>query len=328
MQRLAVPALLIASCCAAFVGLSAAATQTARLPVAASRASEPAPPRLALAMPEVPSTGTLVLRTVSSQILKRELPYLVYRPAGVERGEQRYPVLYLLHGLGADCSQWQTVGVVGEADRLIGRGVIPPMVIVMPTGEDGYWMNHRPDGPRWRDYLISELIPTVEASEPVLSKREFRAIGGISAGGHGALQLAWNNPQLFGTVGAHSPGLRSEREAFAFFGKGPDFERRDPMTLAKQVARLDLDIWIDTGDSDPWRARAEILHQTLLERGIAHQWRPQPGGHDGYYWSSRVGDYLQFYGGAFARRLQAESRRAATLVDAAELAPLTETSSR
>ncbi|GIW10452.1 MAG: hypothetical protein KatS3mg061_1509 [Dehalococcoidia bacterium] len=81
-------------------------------------------------------------------------------------------------------------------------------------------MNHRPDGPRWRDYLITELIPTVERSEPIDGRRELRAIGGISAGGHGALQLAWNNPFLFAVVGAHSPGLRSEREAFAFFGRG------------------------------------------------------------------------------------------------------------
>ncbi|GIW05898.1 MAG: hypothetical protein KatS3mg060_0703 [Dehalococcoidia bacterium] len=320
MKRIALPALLVAGCFGAVAGLYGAATLSASLPAAAS-ASAPSGDHVAVAMPEVPSTGMLVARTVTSQVLKRELPYLVYRPAGAERGDQRYPVLYLLHGLGADCSQWQTVGVVREADRLIARGAIPPMVIVMPTGEDGYWMNHRPDGPRWRDYLITELIPTVEASEPIAGTRELRAIGGISAGGHGALQLAWNNPHLFATVGAHSPGLRTEREAFAFFGKGPDFERRDPMSLAKQVARLDLDIWIDTGESDPWRSRAELLHQTLLERGIAHQWRPQPGGHDGFYWSSRVGEYLQFYGGAFARRLRAESLRAVTLVDVAEIAP-------
>ena len=98
-------------------------------------------------------------------------------------GEGRFPVLYLLHGLSADCSQWTGLGVVREADRLIASGVIPPMVIVMPTGDDGYWMNHRPDGPRWRDYLITEFIPAVERSEPIDARREYRAIGGISAGG-------------------------------------------------------------------------------------------------------------------------------------------------
>jgi enterochelin esterase-like enzyme len=321
MKRLVLPAMMVAACFATFVGLYGVATLStpAGGVVARSRVAV-SDPRDG-AMPEAPRAGVVLARTLFSQVLNRELPYLVYRPVGADRGDQRYPVLYLLHGLGADCSQWPAIGVVREADRLIERGAIPPMVIVMPSGEDGYWMNHRPDGPRWRDYLIAEFLPTVEASEPVAGTRELRAIGGISAGGHGALQLAWNNPHLFAAVGAHSPGLRTEREAFAFFGRGADFERRDPMTLAKQVARLDLDLWIDTGESDPWRARAEQLHQTLLERGIAHHWTPQPGGHDIAYWSSRVGEYLQFYGGAFARRMRAESLRAATLVDPAEAPP-------
>lgn len=321
MKRLVLPSLLVAACCVAFAGLSGAAILSRLAGGGIARPSAPVLDPRDRATPEAPRAGVVLARTLSSRVLNRELPYLVYLPVGAERGDRRYPVLYLLHGLGGDCSQWQAIGVVREADRLIERGAIPPMVIVMPSGEDGYWMNHRPDGPRWRDYLLMELLPAVEASEPVAGTRELRAIGGISAGGHGALQLAWNNPQLFAAVGAHSPGLRTEREAFAFFGKGADFERRDPMTLAKQVARLDLDLWIDTGESDPWRARAEQLHQTLLERGIAHHWTPKPGGHDLAYWSSRVGEYLQFYGGAFARRLRAESLRAATLVDPAEAPP-------
>ncbi|MCS6801593.1 MAG: alpha/beta hydrolase-fold protein [Chloroflexota bacterium] len=321
MKRLLLAALLVGGCSSGLGvlfsvrPLAGVGGATFSQPPALSRSESSA------ASSPTASQGTVVQRTIASRILSRELPYLVYRPAGAERGDQRYPVLYLLHGLGADCSQWPAIGIVQEADRLIAQRVIPPMVIVMPSGEDGYWMNHRPDGPRWRDYLITEFIPLVEASEPIAGSRELRAIGGISAGGHGALQLAWNNPHLFATVGAHSPGLRTEREAFPFFGRGPDFERRDPMSLAKQVARLDLDIWIDTGDSDPWRARAEQLHQTLLERGIAHQWRPQPGGHDGAYWSSRLEDYLLFYGNAFARRLRDSAVRAATLVDPAEIAP-------
>ncbi|MFN8532993.1 MAG: alpha/beta hydrolase-fold protein [Dehalococcoidia bacterium] len=320
MKRFALPALSIAGSIAfylvlVFVASLSAATPTMPVAHASQTSAQPAQRTL----DTFPMALTVATHTISSQVLKRNLPYLVYRPAA-SIADERFPVLYLLHGLSADCTQWQGIGVVREADKLIARGAIPPMVIVMPSGEDGYWMNHRPDGPRWRDYLITELIPTVEAQEPIQAMRELRAIGGISAGGHGALQLAWNNPQLFAIAGAHSPGLRTERDAFAFFGKGLDYERRDPVTLAKQVARLDLDIWIDTGDSDPWRARAETLHQTLDERGIKHIFRPQPGGHDGQYWAGRVGEYLTFYGTALARRQNAVASRAATLTDSAEAA--------
>jgi enterochelin esterase-like enzyme len=311
-------AIAIASSIALFVGLYGVASAVAPSSSIESVSSPPARfPQLAIhAAPARP--GTVTVKSIHSQILNRHLPYQVYLPAAAEDGASKFPVLYLLHGLSADCSQWTGLGVVAEADRLIGLGEIPPMAIVMPTGDDGYWMNHRPDGPRWRDYLITELIPTVEKTEPIEARREFRAIGGISAGGHGALQLAWNNPMLFSVAGAHSPGLRSERDAFAFFGRGADFERRDPMTLAKNVARLDLDIWLDTGDADPWRNQAQQLHQTLLDRGIAHVWTPKPGGHDGSYWARRVHEYLTFYGSAFGRNQVEAASRAATLVDAAE----------
>lgn len=247
--------------------------------------------------------GRVVEHSLVSAVLNRELPYAVYLPPGADQDETRYPVLYLLHGLGASYHQWIDIGVTREADRLIVKGVIPPMVIVFPQGDDGYWMNHRPTGPRWRDYLLTELIPQVEASEPIDGRREARAIGGISAGGHGALQLVWNNPQLFAVLGAHSPGMRNEQTAFAFFGKGEEFARRDPMTLARKIARLDVDIWIDTGDQDPWRSQVETMHKTLQDRGITHTYRQATGAHDGTYWAAHLAEYLTFYGTALHHRM-------------------------
>jgi S-formylglutathione hydrolase FrmB len=71
---------------------------------------------------------------------------------------------------------------------------------------------------------------------------------------------------------------------------------RDPITL---VTRVDTPtppvLWIDTGDSDPWRARAEELRLALRSKGWQHVWSPQPGAHDGPYWTRRLPEYIRFY---------------------------------
>jgi enterochelin esterase-like enzyme len=256
--------------------------------------------------PPAVSKGELAERPFYSAILDRDLPFMIYLPPNREEGK-RYPTLYFLHGLAADYRQAVGLGLVVDAEQMMAEGTIPPMVIVLPNGENGYWMNHRPDGPRWRDYLINELIPYVEATEPVETHRQLRAIGGISAGGHAAMQLAWNNPELFGIVGAHSPGLRTQADAFSFFGVGEDYNQRDPITLAQRIANPNQQLWLDTGDGDPWRQRAEQLHNLLVARGVQHVWQHSPGGHDGIYWSGHMAEYMKFYGQSFAKQLTASA---------------------
>jgi putative tributyrin esterase len=56
-----------------------------------------------------------------------------------------------------------------------------------------------------------------------------------------------------------------------------------------------LQIWVDTGQDDPWATRALLLHDVLSERGITHAWHLYPGGHDWDYWGAHVAEYLRFY---------------------------------
>jgi enterochelin esterase-like enzyme len=135
--------------------------------------------------------------------------------------------------------------------------------------------------------------------------RGARAIGGMSMGGHGALQLAMNHPEEFGIVGAHSIALRRQDQAFDFFGRGPDYASRDPVSLceAKAATARSFTLWIDIGANDPWSGAAQAFHQQLASEQIPHRWSLNPGGHNDAYWSAHVRDYLAFYGQAFARNL-------------------------
>jgi enterochelin esterase-like enzyme len=253
-------------------------------------------------VPVEPSQPYVVEDTVWSPALGRDMPYQVYLPKGYDSGsDQRYPVLFMLHGLGGDHSTWERDGLFAEATELIERGEIPEMIIVTPEGEQGYWIDHAYNGPQYGTYLSHDLVGAIDARYRTIAARDSRAIGGMSMGGHGALQIAMNNPDAFGIVGAHSVALRTKQEAFAFFGDEQYFRAHDPVSLCQkdQSTARSMTIWIDIGAEDPWFAAANRFHDQLKTTSIPHDWHVFSGGHDDSYWSSHMTDYLRFYGAAF-----------------------------
>lgn len=245
---------------------------------------------------DLPLAGTFRERWFQSQSLGRAMPYLVYQPAGYDASTQRYPTLYLLHGGSAHRSEWVGVGLIVAVDRLIQTGQIEPLLVVLPQGDYSYWANHPGGGPRWGDYVAFDLVQQVDASFRTRPTPNGRAIGGLSMGGHGALTLAFDHPDVFGVVGAHSPSLRLDDGSMPLLGSGPEFVRHDPIQLASSAPGLELlVIWIDLGEVDPWLWRGEQLHQALLARQVPHEWRVLQGGHDTAYWQRHVETYLRFY---------------------------------
>ncbi|MGH2371427.1 MAG: alpha/beta hydrolase, partial [Chloroflexota bacterium] len=267
------------------------------------------PDRLIAALPQnsphwVLPGGTRQDRAFSSAILGRSMPYRIYLPPSYEAGEQtgrRYPVLYLLHGMGGRYDEWSGYGAEEVANQLLADGQFAEVILVLPQGGLGYWMNQA-GGTPWADYVARDLVAHVDATYRTLPQREARAVGGLSMGAHGALQLAFNYPAVFGVAGAHSPSLRSQATAPAYFGGDAGFASRDPLSLV-QEAQLTTPplIWIDAGDRDPWLLAADALREALVERGWAHEWRIYQGEHDGWYWGDHLWDYLPFYAGAFAQ---------------------------
>lgn len=233
-----------------------------------------------------------------SQALGRDMPYLIYLPGDYDQSGERYPVLYLLHGLGGDRTEWQEYGLVRRADELMAGGSVPPMLIVLPEGEQSYWVNHV-EGPRWGDYVALDLVEHIDGQYRTRPTPGQRAIGGLSMGAHAALTLSMAYPERFGVVGVHSPSLRPAEQALPFFGTGAAFDQRDPIALI-EAGRLpaNLRLWLDVGDQDWWLDAVLRLHHALEQRNIPHHWRLWQGIHDGPYWAEHVADYLRFYGEA------------------------------
>jgi S-formylglutathione hydrolase FrmB len=130
------------------------------------------------------------------------------------------------------------------------------------------------------------------------------AIGGISMGGFGALDLARLHPDRFCAVGGHSAALWEDagQTPEGAFDDAADFERHDVIAAAAAPGALGSGpIWIDAGDADPFRAANDTLVANLRASGAdlrAHEW---PGAHEGDYWSSHMPAYLRFYAAALER---------------------------
>jgi enterochelin esterase-like enzyme len=247
--------------------------------------------------------GTLQERWFYSPELDRDMPYWIYLPPDYGTGGRRYPVLYMLHGLGGHRDEWIVYGLINVADRAIRTGDIPPMIIVLPQGDKDYWVNHANDGPRWGEYVTRDLVQHIDRTYRTLREASARAIGGLSMGGWGALTNAFQHLNVFGVVGAHSASLRPEETASDFLGKGEEFASKDPVALARSLPGLErLKIWLDMPSEDPWLDRAELLHGILAGRGIEHLWQVNSGEHGYTYWEEHMLDYVRFYGHALARQ--------------------------
>jgi S-formylglutathione hydrolase FrmB len=217
-------------------------------------------------------------------------------PSGA--ADEGRPLLVFLHGRGGD---EETNLVTAMYEGLEELGERAPIVAFPDGGDSSYW-HDRATGD-WGSYVIDEVIPT--AVEETGADSERVAIGGISMGGFGALDLARLNPGDFCAVGGHSPAIwaTSSETAEGAFDDAEDFDRHDLVTAAlDEPGGLDgPEIWLDTGESDPFLAGFGAFSDNLAASGVEVEEHVWPGGHDGDYWNAHWPDYLRFYGRALAR---------------------------
>jgi enterochelin esterase-like enzyme len=247
-----------------------------------------------------PLAGTLLDDQVLSPIIGQSLPYRVYLPPDYLRSQKNYPVLYMLHGAGGNYTEWTDSYLPEQADRMMVAGEIPPLIVVMPDdGGQTYWANWSEGGPRWGDYLSEDVVSTIDQRYRTLPLAASRGIGGLSMGGLGALNQAFQHPDLFGVVGAHSPSVRLEPDPALWFMSGQTFWDNNPIWLAQHRPGLDaLKIWLDAGTDDVWLPNIETVHAALVEEGLHTEWHVFPGPHEAEYWIEHLPDYLRFYGAA------------------------------
>jgi enterochelin esterase-like enzyme len=229
--------------------------------------------------------GQVKAAHIPSINMKNDFSFHVYLPPCYEEDTaQRYPVLYLIHGQSFNDDQWVRLGAPLAADKLIGDGM-PPFIIVMPFDKYHY---RQPAADPFDEAVIDELIPYIDSTYRTIPERASRAVGGLSRGGGWALHFALNHPELFGAFGGHSLAILDE-----------DGRRLSRLLDAIPVENMPR-ILMDIGKSDGLRASVEKFEAQLTERGIPHEWYVYPGYHNEEYWTKHVEEYIKWYASGWA----------------------------
>ena len=248
----------------------------------------------------VPALGTdtrgarVVRFSISGPFVHQTLPVAAVIPAGAT-GRPR-PLLVFLHGKGEDQDSNVDDAMFAALARLGPRA---PDVVFPYGGADSYW-HDRADG-AWGSYVVRELIP--QALRRLHADPSRIAIGGISMGGFGALDIARLNRGRFCAVGGHSAALwvSGGDSAPGAFDDAEDFARHDVIAAARAGDPYPgAAVWIDVGTDDPFRVADTTLATALRAEGHHVQFHVWPGAHDQSYWQSHWNSYLQFYAAALA----------------------------
>lgn len=196
-----------------------------------------------------------------------------------EKTDQRYPVLYLLHGQTYTDDQWIRLGAANVLDQSIVSGASIPFIIVFP--DDPYW--NLPPGPAFGQRLVDSLIPYIDNTYRTLPDRNHRAIGGLSRGAGWALRLGLTRWDLFGTIGLHSLAVLQQdaSEVTGWLGDIP------PSSLPR--------VFMDVGDNDPELTMAGHVEDQFNDFGLDHEWHLYSGAHTEEYWGAHVNEYMQWY---------------------------------
>jgi enterochelin esterase-like enzyme len=250
-------------------------------------------PSLSWEIADVPR-GEIHHHFYKSAVADDERDFYVYTPPGYgAAAKQTYPVLYLLHGFSDDASGWTAVGHMNVIlDNLIAQGKAKPMIVVMPLGygtleivRNG-WVglaNHpevrEQNLSKFREALLTEVMPRIESEYHVTNDRNSRAIAGLSMGGAESLLTGLNNLDRFAWVGAFSAG-----------GLPEPFEKEFPGLDSKANQQLKL-LWIACGTEDRLITANRNLRERLKSKGISHTDIETPGMHTWMVWRRNLTEF-------------------------------------
>ena len=231
--------------------------------------------------------GKLEMVEYDSKSVGTQRKMQVYTPPGYSP-KKKYPVLYLLHGIGGDETEWQRFAKPDQLlDNLLADGKAVPMILVMPNGRAQ--KNDRPEGnvfasaPAFAAFeqdLLKDVIPAIESRYSVKADREGRAIAGLSMGGGQSLNFGLAHLDTFAWVGGFSSAPNT---------KPPAQLLPDP-AAAKEKLKL---LWLSCGNKDGLIRISQGVHGYLKEKNVPHVWNVDGHGHDATHWKNNLYYFLQ-----------------------------------
>lgn len=240
---------------------------------------------------------------LASKLMAREMPYRVILPANYDAAKsERYPVIYLLHGLYGHYTNWTDKTKVAEYAAKYR------FIIVTPEGADG-WYTDSVSIPKdkYESYIIKELIPEIDRKFRTKADRADRILAGLSMGGYGALKFGLKYPELFTLVGSFSGAFGTSKfteKNAGEIGKTVDsvfgavgsetraandvFSLLDNVTDVKKLPF----VYQSCGTEDFLFASNRDLDALMIKQKVAHEYRELPGVHDWVFWNDQIREFL------------------------------------
>ena len=229
--------------------------------------------------------GAVAVVNYYSNVLMKFRRFHIYTPPGYEANQQKYPVLYLLHGANESDDSWSTVGRGSFIlDNLIADGKAVPMIIVMPNGHldqtppnPGAPASLRGEFTTFPDEFVSDIMPYVESHYRTVPDRPHRAIAGLSMGGAQTLNIAFANLDRFSAVGVFSSGILG--------GNVADWEKSRLEALDDPKLKKGLKtVWFSTGADDNLITVSKATVEMLNKHGFAATFQESTGAHTWINW--------------------------------------------
>ncbi|MDE6769617.1 MAG: esterase [Muribaculaceae bacterium] len=245
--------------------------------------------------------GTVSKVWYDSPTLGTDRRMTVYTPAGYEKGDKRYPVFYLLHGMGGDENAWSELGRATQIlDNMIAKGEIEPMIVVMTNGNvdmegapgetslgftqpttqlsktmEGSFEKHFPD-----------VVNYIDTNYRTIADKEHRAIAGLSMGGFHSLHISKEYPDMFDYIGLFSAAILPRE------GSTSPIYANLESKLAKQFADAPQLYWIAIGDKDFLYEANKEYRKMLDDKGYKYVYRESPDGHIWKNWRIYLTEFL------------------------------------
>lgn len=230
--------------------------------------------------------GKLEMIEYDSKTVGTKRKMNVYTPPGYS-AEKKFPVLYLLHGIGGDETEWvRFANPLTVIDNLIADGKAAPLIIVMPNGRaqpndraEGDVFKSAPAFAVFEKDLLNDVIPAIESRYSVQADREHRALAGLSMGGGQSLNFGIGNPDTFAWVGG--------------FSSAPNTKKPEELLPNADAAKKLKLLWLSCGTKDGLLRISQGVHARLKEQGVPHFWHITDGAHDGPEWKQALFHFVQ-----------------------------------
>ena len=224
--------------------------------------------------------GQLAMIEYDSKTVGTKRKMQVYTPPGYS-AEKKFPVLYLLHGIGGDETEWERFAAPSTIlDNLLADGKVTPMIVVMPNGRAQ--KNDRAEGdiykagPAFANFerdLLDDVIQTIESRYSTSTNREQRALAGLSMGGGQTLNFGLGHLETFAWVGSFSCAPNT---------KPPEQLVSDPAATKEKLKLL----WLSCGNQDGLIRISQGVHAYLKTNNVPHIWNVDGNAHNTPEWKN------------------------------------------